>query len=51
MKEVFFGLLLVMLSGDILSSSQERIIEQILLLNQQSGQCAVAQTGPSGNAC
>jgi hypothetical protein len=39
-----------MQSDDILSSGQERIIEQILLLNQQSGQCAVAQMGPSGNA-
>ena len=45
------GLVPLMRSGDILNSNQERIIGQILLLNQLFDQCVVAQTDLSGSVC
>ena len=45
------GLVLLMRSGDILNSNQERIIGQILLLNQLFDQCVVARMDLSGSVC
>ena len=45
------GLVLLMQSGDILNSNQERIIGQILLLNQVSDQFMVARMDLSGSVC
>ena len=45
------GLVLLMRSGDILNSNRERIIGQILLLNQLSDQCVVARTDLLGSVC
>ena len=45
------GLVLLIRSGDTMNSNQERIIGQILLLNQLSDQCVVARTDLSGSVC